>query len=218
MIAKFLHKTYLLCTHVLAAEKTGSLLNIFIKNKNRRLAKDICLNFVEFIFAIITLILSIYDYVPPCGQTIKTNAIILPLGGVVIAYAIFLILVVSIHAFVNEPRELNKEIEQRYQQLGKIPYLDVLRELPMSFTLGSNKCLVVFLWCSFVFVVVAVSVAISTSNYITKDTYSAAILGIIQLYRINGSVAEYFVRNNKDNSIFKDSGISPTNTGKALLY
>lgn len=208
-----------------AVGSLGSLLDKFIKNKNRQQAKNIALSCAEFILSVCTIVLAIYD------EGMTPDPEVVPIAAFAGAIAAVVGITVTLHAVAVPARIANDDVESFLRRVQNIPYLNVLREMPFTCKRGSYL-LMTFLWILYGLVCGSVIASVVqaqqtdgqtsygvTQHAASRSTVTSAVLAMLQMFRIIGDVGEYIVRTRVRNSM-PDSVLFKSSTaerGKQLV-
>lgn len=169
----------------------SSLQSTILKNRALRKAKSIAATGLEFILAIATLLSAVKE---EWGEFADPGAIAWMVIAILLAVAISvgtLCHAYCVTSAASNASITNKELEDAYARTNKIPIVDGILEIPLSFRYG-GACFVIACWCSFlVFFFGTVVILISVEG--ASDYAAAALLAVFAFFHMTGDLCEYWV-------------------------
>lgn len=177
-----------------AATALSSLLDIVILNQNKRKAKNIVMNSVQFIVAVSALLHQVDVDQGENGGIVQEGLV---LGSIAILYAVMVIVLVMCHAASLPPNHRTKmEVEEAYKATNEKPIIDGILEIRLARQFGCQR-FCYSLWAVF-------AVLVSFLAYTLSISYSApyltsSLLAGMTLYQMTSDSCEYWVHTRPQN-------------------
>lgn len=176
-----------------AATALSSLLDIVILNQNKRKAKNIVMNSVQFIVSVIAILHQVDVDGEPGG--IEPEGLVL--GSIAILYAVMVIVSVMCHAASLPPNHrTTMEVEEAYKATNEKPIIDGILEIRLAQQFGCQG-FCYGLWAVFAGIVSLLVVTLSISY--SAPYVISSLLAVMTLYQMTSDSCEYWVHTRPQN-------------------
>uniref|UniRef100_A0A7S4UVJ7 Uncharacterized protein n=1 Tax=Ditylum brightwellii TaxID=49249 RepID=A0A7S4UVJ7_9STRA len=169
-------------------KKASEILDKVIINRIRRKGKDVVLLVVEFLLALVGIILAITrekDGAPKITTIIFCAAIAF--------YVICLALMLTWNVFHLPPNvSTSEEVEEAYKKTNSNYMIDGILEIPIAIKFGL-KWPVFIVWGIFLVGFGFFLYILQTNTALERDTYMNSLLAALLLYRVTSDTCEFWV-------------------------
>uniref|UniRef100_A0A7S4RC18 Uncharacterized protein n=1 Tax=Ditylum brightwellii TaxID=49249 RepID=A0A7S4RC18_9STRA len=169
-------------------KKASEILDKVIINRIRRKGKDVVLLVVEFLLALVGIILAITrekDGAPKITTIIFCAAIAF--------YVICLALMLTWNVFHLPPNvSTSEEVEEAYKKTNSNYMIDGILEIPIAIKFGL-KWPVFIVWGIFLVGFGFLLYILQTNTAIERDVYVNSLLAALLLYRVTSDTCEFWV-------------------------